>query len=49
MTTTDFKTCRKQCTPQLSNVCGWSSNCRNYCACWCLKKTHSVDWKMSKN
>jgi len=37
-TTTDFKTCRKQCTQILTNACGQSSNCRYYCTCWFLKK-----------
>jgi len=45
-TTTDFKTCKKQCTQWLRNSCSLSSNCRNHCVCWGLKGAY-VNCKMS--
>ena len=43
--TTDFKTCRKQCTPRLINACSGLSNCRNHCARGVSKKLTSFTAK----
>jgi len=45
-TTADFETCSKQCTKRLTNACSQLSNCRNHCACRCLKKAYVVNCKM---
>ena len=46
-TTTDFKTCRKQCTQRLTNPSSRLSYCSNHCTCWCLRKAYVVNCKGS--